>query len=59
MLTDLLICLPGRNNNSAKLDAKNKKKVKKTTKHKNKEKTLEFMKYYSLKHWKGIRNEQN
>ena len=24
-LTDLLICLPGRNNNSAKLDAKNKK----------------------------------
>ena len=26
MLTDLLICLPGRNNNSAKLDVKNKKK---------------------------------
>lgn len=27
-LTDLLICLPGRNNNSAKLDAKNKKRRK-------------------------------
>ena len=25
-LTDLLICLPGRKNNSAKLEAKNKKK---------------------------------
>ena len=32
-------------------------KKEKTTKHKNKEIKLEFIKYYSLKHWKDIRNE--